>query len=487
MRSRRNTYKATVPMEADDRRKRREEQQVSIRRQKREEQVSKRRHFLPSSGADSDDEAIAVDTSNIDSAITGLFSEDRLRHLASVATLRKILTTADPPIEKMIERGVVPRLVALLSSDNEMLQFEAAWALTNIAGGTPEETRAVLDANAAPRLVQLLYSSSAGVREQAVWALGNIAGDGPPARAHLLDRGALRGVLHVLDEPAEPAVLRTAAWTLSNLCRHMSARLDSSSVGAALPAVLRLLDTPDGELLVDVCWALTDLCEKTHAPLAARIGVCHPLVTLLAHPSPGIVTPALLALKNITAADDSATDSVIEAGAIPVLVSLLAYPGEAVRRDAALALSNVTAGPPAHIQAALDAGAVPPLVRACQHGDPSLRKEACWALANAIAGEAEQVRYLVAEGVVPPLCGMLSMGDARITLVVLDALSNVLRVGEMDRDAEDEWSLNEYALLLEEAGGLEAVHKLLEHDNVDVFNLAYHIMSTYFAELDDDF
>ena len=66
-------------------------------------------------------------------------------------------------------------------------------------------------------------------------------------------------------------------------------------VGAALPAVLRLLDTPDGELLVDVCWALTDLCEKTHAPLAARIGVCHPLVTLLAHPSPGIVTPALLA------------------------------------------------------------------------------------------------------------------------------------------------------------------------------------------------
>ena len=79
------------------------------------------------------------------------------------------------------------------------------------------------------------------------------------------------------------------------------------------------------------------------------------------------------------------------------------------------------------------------------------------------------------------------IADARITLIVLDALSNVLRVGEMDRDAEDEWSLNEYALLLEEAGGLEAVHKLLEHDNVDVFNLAYHIMSTYFAELDDDF
>ncbi|KAL1747761.1 armadillo-type protein [Schizophyllum fasciatum] len=487
MRSRRNTYKAKGPMEADDRRKRREEQQVSIRRQKREEQVSKRRHILPSSGANSDDESIGVDTSNTDEAISGLFSEDRLRHLASVATLRKILTTADPPIERMIERGVVPRLTALLASDNEMLQFEAAWALTNIAGGTPEETRAILDANAAPRLVQLLYSPSAGVREQAVWALGNIAGDGPPARAHLLERGALRGILRVLEEPVEPAVLRTAAWALSNLCRHMSACLDTSAVAAALPTVLRLLDTPDGELLIDACWALTDLCEKTNAPLAARIGACYPLVTLLAHPSPGIITPALLALKNITAADDHTTNSVVAAGALPVLVSLLAYPGEAVRRDAALALSNVTAGPPEHIQAAFDAGAVPPLVRACTHGDPSLRKEACWALANATAGEPEQVRYLVKEGAIPPLCSMLTMGDTRITLVVLDALASVLRVGEMDRDPDDQWALNEYALVLEEAGGLETVHGLLEHDNVDVFNLAYHIMSTYFAELDDDF
>lgn len=474
-------------MEADDRRKRREEQQVSIRRQKREEQVSKRRHFLPSSGADSDDEALGVDTNTTDDAIKGVFSEEPLRQLASAATLRKVLTTANPPVERMIERGVVSRLTHLLASDDERLQFEAAWALTNIAGGTPEETRAVLDANAAPRLVQLLYSHSAGVREQAVWALGNIAGDGPPARAHLLDRGALKGILHVLDEPAEQAVLKIAVWAMSNLCRHMSGRLDSASVALALPVVLRLLDTRDGEMLVDVCWALTDLCEKAHAPLAARVGVCEPLVTLLAHPSPSVITPALLALKNITASSDDATDAVVVAGALPALVSLLTYPGEAVRRDAALALSNVTAGPPAQIQAAFNAGAVPPLIRALAHGDPALRKEACWALANAAAGAPTQVRFLVAEGLLEPLCGMLSMGDARITLVVLDALSSVLRVGEMDRDPDDPWALNQYALLLEEAGGLEAVHALLEHDNVDVFNLAYHIMSTYFSELDDDF
>lgn len=49
-------YKAKGALKPDDLRRRREEQQVEIRRQKREENITKRRNFLPSTGADSDDE-----------------------------------------------------------------------------------------------------------------------------------------------------------------------------------------------------------------------------------------------------------------------------------------------------------------------------------------------------------------------------------------------------------------------------------------------
>uniref|UniRef100_A0A671V1C9 Importin subunit alpha n=1 Tax=Sparus aurata TaxID=8175 RepID=A0A671V1C9_SPAAU len=460
-------------------RRQRTEVVVELRKNKRDEHLLKRRnvpHEDICEDSDVDGDFRSVRSANATSDNQGI-------QLSAVQAARKLLSSdRNPPIDDLIKSGILPILVHCLDrDDNPSLQFEAAWALTNIASGTSEQTQAVVQSNAVPLFLRLLHSPHQNVCEQAVWALGNIIGDGPQCRDYVISLGVVKPLLSFISPSIPITFLRNVTWVMVNLCRHKDPPPPMETIQEILPALCVLIHHTDVSILVDTVWALSYLTDAGNEQIQMVIdsGIVPHLVPLLSHQEVKVQTAALRAVGNIVTGTDEQTQVVLNCDALSHFPALLTHPKEKINKEAVWFLSNITAGNQQQVQAVIDAKLVPMIIHLLDKGDFGTQKEAAWAISNlTISGRKDQVAHLIEKQVIPPFCNLLTVKDAQVVQVVLDGLSNILKMA--DDEAET------IANLIEECGGLEKVEQLQNHENEDIYKLAYEIIDQFFSSDDID-
>lgn len=130
------------------------------------------------------------------------------------------------------------------------------------------------------------------------------------------------------------------------------------------------------------------------------------------------------------------------------------------------------------MQAVIDANLMPQVIHLLSKSDLATRREAAWCINNlSLSGKREQIAYVLEQGVLQPFCELLTVEDPQIMVVVLDGISNILKMASSNY--EDLLSVTSQ---IEECNGLDLIERLQSHRNEEIYKLAFDIIDKYFSE-----
>jgi len=116
-----------------------------------------------------------------------------------------------------------------------------------------------------------------------------------------------------------------------------------------------------------------------------------------------------------------------------------------------------------------------------------IQREAGWSISNATALKNHDIikRIAMSKGI-EAMCLVLKQNlDIKTCVVILEGIRNCLEVGQKHFITSD--NDNQFALIVEECGGLDTIEKLQEHPHQNIYETSVEIIEGFFQLEDIDF
>jgi importin subunit alpha-6/7 len=324
-------------------------------------------------------------------------------------------------------------LLAVDCGNNLVLLSDVSSAPTRSARSTPKRIDLIVESGVVPVVIRLLSSSNDEIRLQAMRVSGKMSEVSMAFRDSLLQGGAVRMLVERFDghsHVSEVVEMRVFVWSLARLCRGHPPPA-RGLVQPALTALVKLVFLEDELVVRGACLALAFLIPVLDAQSIAESGACRRLEELLLHHSPVVQGLCTEVIADISARDDMQSKALINSNTVQRMLTLLPSGDEAVRQAACRILCNALCGDEEPVQAVLDSTIVVPFLRLAHDVDTNVRKRVASAICNVTAhGCPARVWSLIDQGCIQLLCHLLADSETHVIRSALQGLANVLLRGK---------------------------------------------------------
>ena len=94
----------------------------------------------------------------------------------AIRTLGAIAGGTQEQTNAIVTSGVMAHFLPFLSCEEELLVKDLCWTISNITAGSESQIQAIIDNGLIPKLVELCFSESNLIRKEALWAMVNMTG-----------------------------------------------------------------------------------------------------------------------------------------------------------------------------------------------------------------------------------------------------------------------------------------------------------------------
>lgn len=384
----------------------------------------------------------------------------------------------------------------MLDEKNPHVMLEATWCCCNISTGSTTQIQRLVDKGVVPNLIKLLSCNSNEIFEQASWCVANISADCAKFKNLLIDSGVVQPLTKKILCTSDIKILKQTTWALANVCRGKNK--NQRVIQFAAPAFIKVLSsveiTDEIDILNDSLMGLADvvdddlvntLCEGSLLPKLKEISKLRFKVILF---------PLLRILAYITNGDDVQTQMVINNGFLELFYELLADPTQdnRIRKEILWILSNITIGTPEQIyRAIIYEDRFDILVKYSHHENTEIKKEAVWTLCNSTKNALnDQIKYMVDRGMLGLFNDLLGKDQkVEILLTILEAMNYVLLkspgLGNGETGMVSDDGANMYVEMMLNNGMAEKIEILQHHKDPKVYDLAVKLIENHF-DLDEE-